>query len=148
MSPFPFRKDDWDRVKDASIALVNAELAEDPALAAAQFAELQVVLGELRSKYGEHPILLETEADFCDDDQVAVALYEKAMLLARHSELPFDSIQSSLEALLVQMGRKAQHPQGSWLPLHNSEFQDQKKPLSVGSRAFLLTSKSSRRSST
>jgi len=103
MSPFPFSSEDWDRVKDASIELVNASAADDPNLMASRFIELQAVLGDLRAKYGEHPILLETEADFCDDDAVALALYTRALKLAKANELPTNSILAPLH-FRVRMG--------------------------------------------
>jgi hypothetical protein len=67
MEIFPFTQADWQPVQDASAALVNATLAEDAVLQASQFAELEAVLKELRERYGDHPILLETEANFLDD---------------------------------------------------------------------------------
>ncbi len=105
MLPFPFRSADWDRVKNASIELVNASAADDPSLMASLFVKLQAVLGELRAKYGEHPILLETEADFCEEEVESLELYRRALALADAHQLPKDSIQSSLHACLLGLDR-------------------------------------------
>ncbi len=105
MQPFPFCPDDWARVKDVTIELVNASATDDPSLMASRFVELQAVLGELRAKYGEHPVLLETEADFCDGELESLELYNRALALAEAHQLPKDSIQSSLHACLLRLRR-------------------------------------------
>jgi hypothetical protein len=37
------------------------------------------VLAGLRARHGDHPVLLETEADFTEDDEVRLALYQQAV---------------------------------------------------------------------
>jgi hypothetical protein len=64
---FPFSTDDWSRVQDAARAVVNATLAGDDVLRASRFEELRLVVAELRESCGDHPALLETEADFSGD---------------------------------------------------------------------------------
>jgi hypothetical protein len=39
-------------------------LADDRILAASTLAELQAVVADLRLRFGDHPVLSETEADF------------------------------------------------------------------------------------
>jgi hypothetical protein len=76
MNPFPFSESEWSRVAAATLAATNATLADDEVLSASHFVELQSVLTELRRVYGDHPVLLETEADFAAEGAERIALYE------------------------------------------------------------------------
>ena len=78
MDSFPFTAEEWSCVRDAALAVVYAALAEDTILRASWFEELQCWLSELRAKYGLHPLLLETEADFTENAAERVVLYEQA----------------------------------------------------------------------
>jgi hypothetical protein len=93
---FPFTDAEWDGVTEAVLPLVNATFAEDDALRAACFIELRQVLSELRVLHGDHPVLLETEADFAEDDAERVALYRWAAGIAESHELPTLGIRLSL----------------------------------------------------
>lgn len=64
MDDFPFSDDEWEAVLVASRDIVNAVFAGDRTLAASALVELQAVLADLRARYGDHPVLAETEADF------------------------------------------------------------------------------------
>ena len=101
MDEFPFTGAEWGAVNDAVLPLVNATLAEDDVLHASAQEELRCVLNQLRVRYGDHPVLLETEADFCDDDAERVALYRRAIEVAVAHGLPTLSIRLSLAQLLV-----------------------------------------------
>lgn len=83
-------------VNDAVMPLVNATLAEDAVLHASAHEELLCVLRQLRACYGDRPVLLETEADFCDEDVERVALYRRAIEVAVANELPTLSVRLSL----------------------------------------------------
>lgn len=102
MDIFPFTKAEWQKVKDTSLAVVNASLANDAILRASYFEELLTVLEELRNRYGEHPILLETEADFEEDSLVQCNKYRSAIQLAESNSLPTFTIRISLASLLLQ----------------------------------------------
>jgi hypothetical protein len=102
MDVFPFIQADWQRVEDASRAVTNATMADDAVLRASQFAELVAVLEELRERYGDHPILLETEADFLDDPSLQLHLYRSAIRLAEQNALPTFTIRISLARLLLE----------------------------------------------
>jgi hypothetical protein len=102
MVSFPFTQSEWQRVQDASTPLVNATLADDNVLHASLLEELLVVLGELRERYGEHPILLETEADFCDDPVLQRDIYRRAIELAEPNGLPTFTIRMSIASLLLE----------------------------------------------
>jgi hypothetical protein len=102
MKAFPFTAEDWARVSAAAGAVVNATFADDAALHATCFQALCRVLSELRDKYGPHPVLLETEADFADDPAERVALYEKAKHIAQSAGLVTYSICLSLARVLLE----------------------------------------------
>jgi hypothetical protein len=98
---FPFSKQEWQKVGDVSLALVNATLSGDNVFRASLYVELVAVLDELRMLHGEHPVLLETEADFCDDETTQLEKYRSAVQLAEVNYLPTLSIRLSLARLLL-----------------------------------------------
>jgi len=88
MEEFPFTSAEWQAVSEAGRKLVNATLADDAVLQEILREEFFTLLGELRSRHGEHPVLLETEADYLDDPLERKARYEAALRLAREHRLP------------------------------------------------------------
>ena len=98
---FPFSTDDWSRVQDAARAVLNATLAGDAVLRASQFEELRLVVTELRGRYGDHPALLETEADFSDDPAERRRLYQAAIQQAQDAGLVTYSVRIALARLLL-----------------------------------------------
>ena len=72
---FPFSEAEWAAVREAALPVVNAALADDAVLQASHLVGLMEVLAGLRARYGDHPVLLETEADFTEDDAESAALY-------------------------------------------------------------------------
>ncbi len=102
MNPFPFTRKEWEPVQEAARAVADAALGAAPSRRAARFAELKELLARLREKYEEHPVLLETEADFTPEAATAVALYRRAELQAAAAGLPALSIRLSLARLLVE----------------------------------------------
>ncbi len=105
MEAFPFTDAEWAAVRDATLPLVNAALADDPVLQASHLVGLLDVLAGLRARYGDHPVLLETEADFIDDDSERVALYRRAADIAAGHNLPTLSIRLSLAGVLLDAGK-------------------------------------------
>jgi hypothetical protein len=101
MDAFPFGTADWSRVKEAALPVVNATFAGDSLLRESLLVELRRVLWELRDKYGDHPVLLETEADYIDDPGERRALYEVAGRTASDNGLPTYSIRIALARLLL-----------------------------------------------
>jgi hypothetical protein len=99
---FPFSKDEWRRVTEAAYSLTNATLADDDALRASLFIVLMEVLDDLRQRHGEHPILIETAADFCDEPVDQRNMYLSAIELAEANGLPTLTIRVSLASLLLQ----------------------------------------------
>jgi hypothetical protein len=108
MEAFPFTKEEWASIMEVTHAIVNASAAEDDVLQASCFEELRCVLAALQDKYGAHPILLETEADFADEPSECVALYEQAKQGALAGGLRTYTIRISMARVLVEeMGDRA-----------------------------------------
>lgn len=106
MKAFPFTEAEWAKVKDAALAVVNATLANDSVLSASHNIELFDVLERLRARHGDHPVLLETQADFTEDDAERIALYQCASSIAIKHGLPSFSIRLSLGRVLLEAGRQ------------------------------------------
>ncbi len=100
METFPFTAAEWKQVIDSTHPLMEARLAEDNSLAEAKLKILRSRLLDLKNKYGEHPILLETEADFVEEASEAKSLYERALSLAKENSLPIASISISYAYLV------------------------------------------------
>jgi hypothetical protein len=98
---FPFSDEEWDEVCEATRLVCNATLIDDQALHQSYLVDLQEHLQTLQITYGRHPILLETEADFLDDPDERVVLYEEAIRIATENELPTYTIRISLAQLLL-----------------------------------------------
>lgn len=107
MKAFPFTEAEWNAVSDAALPVVNAGLAGDEVLGASHLLGLLDVLAGLRARYGDHPILLETEADFTEDDAERLGLYQRAVGIAVANDLPTLSIRLSL-ARLLELGQTQQ----------------------------------------
>jgi hypothetical protein len=102
MDIFPFTQADWQRVNAAANAVTNATLTDDAVLYASKYSELEAVLEDLRERYGDHPILLETQADFHDAPSLQLDLYRSAIRLAEQNALPTLTIRLSLASLLLE----------------------------------------------
>jgi hypothetical protein len=87
---------------EATLDVTNATLADDPVLRESLMIELECVLEELRCQHGDHPILLETAADFQDMPRKRVDLYRSALDLAERNNLPTLSIRISLARVLLE----------------------------------------------
>jgi hypothetical protein len=101
---FPFTQTEWSRVGDAAFPLVNASYAGDDVLHALLFVELQHVLAELRDRYGDHPVLLETEADFTVENGERRSLYRRAIEIANRHGLPTLSMRLAVARMLIDDG--------------------------------------------
>ena len=108
MEEFPFTESEWATVSEATLSVVNAVLADDATLRASHYINLLDVLAGLRVRHGDHPVLLETEADFADDDGERLNLYRRAICLAATHELPTLSIRLSLARTLSALGRSTE----------------------------------------
>lgn len=99
---WPFSETEVFSLSEAARAVVNATLADDEVLRASRFKELRRVLIELRRKYGQHPMLLETDADFTQPPRERVALYERAKRAALAGGWPTYTIRISLACVLLE----------------------------------------------
>ena len=106
MKAFPFTEAEWAAVGEAALPVVNATLADDAVLRVSHLVKLLDVLARLRARHGDHPVLLETEADFAEDDAERLTLYQRAVSTAVAHGLPTLSIRLSLAGLLLEMGQR------------------------------------------
>lgn len=104
---FPFTDAEWDALKPVVESILNASLAEDEALAASLRVELLGQVDHLREQYGDHPVLLETAADYTDDGAERVTLYRRAAAIAQEHGLPTLSIRTALAFALMNLGEPA-----------------------------------------
>jgi hypothetical protein len=101
---FPFTNAEWDPLKDLALSVLNAHSAEDDVLAASLTLEMLDRVNALRARHGDHPVLLETAADYTADPTEQAALYRRAVELAGAHGLPTLSIRLSLTPVLVELG--------------------------------------------
>jgi hypothetical protein len=106
LDAFPFSETEWAAVNDAAFQVVNAGLTNDAVLRASSLIDLLDILGELRVQHGEHPVLLETEADFTDEVAERIELYRRAVRLATANNLPTLSIRLSLAEVFLDAGNR------------------------------------------
>lgn len=104
---WPFSELEWQAVRDAALPVINASLAGDAILEASHLGGLLDVLADLRARYGDHPVLLETEADFTEDDSESAALYQRAVGIAEANGIQTLSIRLSLARVLLDLNRPA-----------------------------------------
>ena len=107
VEPFPFTEAEWAAVTAEVQPVVDASFMDDDVLGASALIGLFDVLADLRDRYGDHPVLLETEADFRDDDAGRIALYRRAVRVALAHGLATLSIRLSLAEVLLDTGRPA-----------------------------------------
>ena len=101
MESFPFTDAEWQTVQDAAFPVVNATFADDNVLRESHFQKLAEVLSGLRQLHGDHPVLLETLADFTDDDAERVRLYRQAIDIAVRHGIGTWTIRLSLSDALI-----------------------------------------------
>jgi hypothetical protein len=106
MEAFPFTQAECVAVSDEALPIVNAGMADDAVVRASHLAGLLDALAGLRVRHGDHPVLLETEADFTEDDGERILLYQQAARIAVANALPTLSIRLSLALLLLDLGRR------------------------------------------
>ena len=105
MEEFPFERFEWERVQEIVLDILNATLADDDVLARAGFCELEEYSNVLFSKYGNHPVLLETLADFAQDVDEQLGLYRRASEEALARTMPLHTIHISWARVLIEDGK-------------------------------------------
>jgi len=88
VDPWPFEDEDWDNVVTITGRLTNAILADDEVLRQSIREELIQRIDDLTEKYGEHPVLLETLADFVTESNWRLGLYRRALDLSVKHGMP------------------------------------------------------------
>ncbi len=107
MDAFPFTEAEWAPVKDAALSILNASTAGDEILRASLLFEMLDLLAGLREQHGDHPVLLETIADYTDDDQERALLYRQAVDIAVPNGLPTLSTRLFYARVLLNLGQPA-----------------------------------------
>jgi hypothetical protein len=102
MEPFPFTEEEWSEVGSATLAVTNATLADDHVLRDSAYLDLEDVIHKLCKKYGDHPVLLETLADFESDPALRIRQYQHAIRQAEQFELPTVTIRLALATDLIE----------------------------------------------
>ena len=106
MTPDGISDEDWDRVHELAVEIVNAgEGEEGYALTAALLSHLD----RLEQKYGSLPTIVATRADYVGDPRESLALLERAYWLARDRQdhVNVVLVASSLVSLQVETLRDA-----------------------------------------
>jgi hypothetical protein len=79
MTPDGISDEDWTKVRDAAVEVVNAN---DTSEEARSYDQMLRVLDQLEAKYGTLPSILATRADYVGDPLQSAALLERAYELA------------------------------------------------------------------
>ncbi len=102
MQEFPFTDAEWDPIGDLAGAIPHARYTDgDEALADSLRVHMLDLLAALRARHGDHPVLLETIADYTEDAAEQVSLYRRALELAEVHGLRTLSIRLALAGVLV-----------------------------------------------
>ncbi len=101
MEAFPFTDAEWEPLKDLADSILNAHSADDEVLWASLRLEMLDLLGGLQKRHGDHPVLLETMADYMEDAAERIPLYRRAAEIAEAHGLPTLSIRLALTNVLV-----------------------------------------------
>ena len=107
MEAFPFTDAEWDPLKPVVDSILDADRSGDDALKTSLRLDLLDMLAVLRERHGDHPVLLETIADYTDDDAESAALYRRAVAIAEEHGLPTLSIRRALAFTLKSLGNPA-----------------------------------------
>src|SRR6266516_3862086 len=113
MTPDGIRDEDWDRVHELAVEIVNAGESEE---GDEHTAELLAYLDRLEEKYGLLPSIVATRADYVAEPRESLALLERAYELARerqdHKNMVYAA--SSLTSLQIEHFRNVEEAQ-KWL---------------------------------
>jgi hypothetical protein len=101
MTPDGISKMDWDVIHEIAVKIANAAMKDDDELMVVENTAILRALDRLQKKYGDKTSILATKADYLDDNDERVALYEKAYALAERNNDAMNktSIASSLAEL-------------------------------------------------
>lgn len=99
-----------DRVLDLCLAITNATLADDAALADSYRQQLLAFHDEMQKAGTSHPFLVETLADYTDDDLEALRIYQRALDMSREwgPEEPIQTILVGMANRWIELGNEEQ----------------------------------------
>jgi hypothetical protein len=105
--------DDWDRVHELAVEIVNADEGEETE---ERTAELLGYLDRLEEKYGPLPSIVATRADYVEEPRESLALLERAYELARERQDRRNMlyVSSSLASLQIEHFQNVEEA-GKWL---------------------------------
>lgn len=106
MTPDGISTEEWDRVHEVAVDIVNASAIRDDVLCAHHTQRLFDILDALETIHGRIPSILDTRADYTDDPTVAIALYEEALAASEDPDLS-SLVLPSLIRLMIR-GRYAE----------------------------------------
>ncbi|MBL8829542.1 MAG: hypothetical protein JNM18_21365 [Planctomycetaceae bacterium] len=104
---FPFLPEEWEMVRCAGSEIVNVTAMEDDLLHTIKLDALLDILAMLREKYDDHPVLLETEADFTEEAQRRIELYMRALDDSIRRGFPTYAIRLSLVDCLLEQAAES-----------------------------------------
>jgi hypothetical protein len=107
MDPWPFDDRDWSKVEKIIERYKKAVFAADDVVCHSLSREMHALVVKLEKKYGEHPVLLETKADFTEGRNKRLKLYRRALELAVEHGMPTLTIRIWLAELLLEEFRNA-----------------------------------------
>lgn len=105
MAEFPCTKEEWDLVVRLSARFVNDYYKRNPVEKDALRTELLDMLHGLRKKYGDHPAILETIADYTKDESEQIEYYNLACAAAAANSMPTIGIKNYLASSYTLSGQ-------------------------------------------
>ena len=103
MLPFPFSRSEWQVVTNQLSEFLRVDAAQ---LLLENRRKLQRILSALDEQYGEHPVLLETEADWLfDSPYKRLSKYRRAEYVAQANGLPTYSIRLSIAEICLSLDK-------------------------------------------
>ena len=102
MTPDGISTEEWDRVHEAAVDIVNASAVDDDVLCAHHTQRLLDILDELEVIYGRIPSILDTRADYTDEPSVAIALYEEALAATEDPDLTCLALPSLIRLMIEE----------------------------------------------
>ena len=102
MDPWPFEDRDWRKVEKIIERYKKAATAADDVVCRSLSREMHDLMVKLERKYGEHPVLLETRADFTKGRIKRLKLCRRALELSVEHGMPTLTIRIWLAELLLE----------------------------------------------
>lgn len=100
----------YERVRELALAITNATLADNDALADSFYQQLLAYHEEMQRAGASHPFLVETLADYTDDNHEALRIYQRALVMSREwgQEEPTQTILVGMAQRWLELGNKEQ----------------------------------------